>query len=371
MDLMDEKRDALNLSVQDAESAYQRLLDAIPDGVVIHSADGCMVLVNQQTEALFGYSRAELLGETMEVLMPERFRGRHQAHRASYIASPRVRPMGTGLDLYGLRKDGTEFPVEISLSPIGLGSRQLVISVIRDVTDRKQTERERAHFISAISHDLGQPLIVVNGTIRLLQRLLASGQVPTAEDLNEELESIAASTASMIAMVTELLDLARGEASRPLDLVYRSFDLVDLVKREARLQQRTTKHPIEVQSQEAELPFEGDRERLSRVVSNLLSNAVKYSPDGGEIRVSLTVKDEGERQWAVLSVADHGLGIPAADLPRIFERFHRAANVATTIAGTGIGLSGAKQTVEQHGGDIHIKSIEGSGTTVTVRLPLD
>jgi signal transduction histidine kinase len=232
--------------------------------------------------------------------------------------------------------------------------------------------RTRDEFMSAVSHDLGQPLTVVNGALQLLRRFLEQGMVPTSEELGEEVDMIAASTASMMAMIGELLDVARAQSGRPVELSYRPLDLVALVRQGVRMQQQNTELPqIRMKSAEATLPLEGDRDRLSRVVANLLSNAVKYSPAGGTITVSLTQEETEQRRWVVLSVQDAGMGIPAADLPSIFERFHRGSNVRGMIAGTGIGLAGAKQTVELHGGDIRVESVEGKGTSVTVRLPLD
>ncbi|MGH2586390.1 MAG: sensor histidine kinase [Dehalococcoidia bacterium] len=166
----------------------------------------------------------------------------------------------------------------------------------------------------------------------------------------------------------ELLDLSRLEAGRPLDLHLRPPDLVGLIHEEAAAQQlRSERHTIRFQAEPAELIGEWDAARIARVAANLLSNAVKYSPAGGTITV--TVAREGN-DWAILCVRDEGVGIPATDLPHIFERYQRGANVARWIAGTGIGLSGAHQIIEQHGGMISVESVEGEGSVFTVYLPL-
>jgi len=504
-----------------SEHAFEQFLDAVPDAVFVTADDGHMLFANQQAEVVFGYERDELLNQPIEILIPERFRVRHVPQRLAYAEAPRVRPMGQGMELLGLRKDGQEFPVEISLSPATWQGQAVVVSTVRDVTERKEAEaaihaveerfqrfveavqdysmilldsegrvaswnpgaermkgyraeeivgqhfscfypqeaisegrpelglraaaregrwedegwrvrrdgsrfwanavttalydgkrqlqgfakitrdmserhradaqreqalvreqtahhtaqvalRTRDEFMSAISHDLGQPLTVVNATLQLMRRFLESGAIPTGEELGEEVEAIAASTASMMAMVTELLDVARAASGRPLELVYGALDLVALVQGCVPVHQQMTGLPyIRVETADTVLPIDADRDRLTRVVSNLLSNAVKYSPNGGTITVSLAQEQAEERNWAVLSVRDEGVGIPAAELPEIFERFHRGSNVRDKIAGTGIGLAGAKQTVELHGGDIRIESVEGKGTTVIVRLPLD
>jgi signal transduction histidine kinase len=168
----------------------------------------------------------------------------------------------------------------------------------------------------------------------------------------------------------ELLDLTRLQLGQQLELRRTPTDLVALANRVAADQQQTTDdHTILVESAHRELVGAWDGVRLERVLENLLSNAIKYSPGGG--RITVTIADEGVGgPWAVLTVSDHGLGIPAGDLPRIFERFRRASNVEGRIAGTGIGLASARLIVEQHGGTIAVESTEGKGSAFTVRLPL-
>ena len=175
----------------------------------------------------------------------------------------------------------------------------------------------------------------------------------------------------MARLVANLLDLAQPEADGPLALARRPTDLVALVRQAVAAQQAGTgRHRLRVESGEAALVGAWDAARLERVLGNLLGNAVKYSPDGGEIAVNVAREVDAAGAWALVSVRDDGLGIPAEDLPRVFERFHRGANVAGRIGGTGIGLAAARQVIEQHGGQVAVTSREGAGTTVTVRLPL-
>jgi signal transduction histidine kinase len=178
--------------------------------------------------------------------------------------------------------------------------------------------------------------------------------------------AIERSASRMAYQVDELLDVARLQMGQDLALRIEPVDLVALARESAvEFDQRATDHVVRFEGKVTEVIAEVDRLRIERVVANLLANAVKYSPKGGEIVVTVTVED-GE---AVLSVRDRGIGIPAPDLPRIFEPFHRGANTAAT-AGTGIGLAGAKRIVEHHGGRIAVESTEGEGSTFTVRLPL-
>lgn len=174
----------------------------------------------------------------------------------------------------------------------------------------------------------------------------------------------------MAAMLDELLDLTRMEAGRPLELRRRQIDLSTLARQAAADYERAApNHLIVVEHDGQPLPGDWDPTRLERMLTNLLSNAVKYSPVGGAITLSLSRQVDSDGAWACLSVRDQGLGIPIDDLPFIFERFHRAANVVGKVSGVGIGLAGAKQIVEQHGGSMTVESREGEGSTFTVRLP--
>jgi signal transduction histidine kinase len=188
------------------------------------------------------------------------------------------------------------------------------------------------------------------------------------DELSERLLRIEEQSVHMAQMIDDLLDVARLQAGRPLELRREPCDLVALVHKTAADVQRTSdRHHLQVIVEDDPIVGELDGGRIERVVLNLLTNAVKYSPDGGEI--TLTVRREPDG-WARVDVHDQGIGIPPADLPRIFERFYRASNVGEKLAGTGLGLAGARQIVELHGGEIGAASELGQGTTLTIRLPL-
>jgi protein-histidine pros-kinase len=367
----DEPSDTFQLSLQAAGRAYHTLLDRLPVAILIRDSSGRLVFVNQEAEAVFGYSRTELVGAPVDVLVPERFRGRQQQFRLAFREQPTHRTAGPDTALPGRRKDGTEFPVDVSLSPIRLGGQQFVVDVIHDATPNQQIFQEAATLHNALVQSLLQALSTVHGTLDLLQRLLAGGFVPTAEELTEALESIATTTAGALGLGTELIDILQSGSGRLPIQACRPVDLVALVRQEVRLLQAAGEQRLVVQTPATGLHMEGDPARLSRVLAHLLANAVAYSPTAGPIHVSLTAQDEDRRRWAVFEVADQGLGIPASDLPHIFERFYRGSNVRGQRSGSGLGLFVVQQTVALHGGEIHVDSAEGRGTTATVRLPLD
>lgn len=231
--------------------------------------------------------------------------------------------------------------------------------------------RTRDEFLSSAAHDLRTPLTNIKGLSQLLRRRARRGNALDGEWLNAALASIDASATQISEQVDQLSDLTRLQMGQPLEIERRPTDLVELARRVASEQQSTTgRHQIRVHAPTEPIVGLWDGVRLARVVHNLVANAIKYSPEGGDITVTVARDREGDDPWAVLHVQDQGLGIPAADLPRIFERFQRASNVIGRIGGTGIGLASARQIIEQHGGRITVSSREGHGSRFTVRLPL-
>ena len=229
----------------------------------------------------------------------------------------------------------------------------------------------RDDFLAAASHDLKNPLAAISGTVQVLVRTRARRGTIPEERLEQALDSIGAATLQMTRQIDELLDVARLRLGQGLTLDRRPTDLVALARRGVESFQHTTeRHRLRLEVQGAgddgRIVGEWDAARLERVVDNLLANAIKYSPNGGEVGVTIThLGDEVQ-----LSVVDQGMGVPKPDLPHIFERFRRASNVAGRIGGSGIGLAAAQLTVAEHGGSIAVSSDEGRGSTFTVRLPL-
>lgn len=224
----------------------------------------------------------------------------------------------------------------------------------------------RDDFLVSVSHDLQSPLGGIKGYAQLLQRRLRGGGAVDADQMKKSVGQIEAGVARATALIHELLDLARLRGGQALELERRPTDLVALARRAVAAADQAARQAITLEAGEPTLVGLWDEARLERVLDNLLDNAVKYSPPASAIDVRVAREDD----MAVLAIRDQGLGIPAADLPHIFERFYRAANVVGRAGGTGLGLAGAHAIVEQHGGGITVESREGLGSTFTVRLPL-
>lgn len=245
----------------------------------------------------------------------------------------------------------------------------LAIDNARLYRDAQSALHQRDEFLATVVHDLKNPLTSIKASAQVLRRSALGGEADPARQAHG-LERIDAITTGMVRLLDELLDVARLDAGEPLELELAPIDLVALARQvAAEHQQRTRRHRIEVQTALPELVGAWDTVRIERLLANLVGNAVKYSPRGGRVELGIALTGAEPGNDVLLTVSDDGLGIPAADIPSIFDRFRRGANVAGRISGSGIGLASARQVVEQHGGAIEVASVEGSGTTITVRLP--
>ena len=346
-----------------AEARYRGLFEGTKDGIIVFDPDGKCVDVNPAMIEMVGYDRAELIGFPATLVAC--------GGPWSGEEGERLRREGQWRGDFELRrKNGSLLAVESSITSVPLPTGPVYVGVLRDVSERRRFEQLQEEFLSALAHDLMNPLTTVRGQTQLQRRRIARGEPLDEDRLNAALESIDTASLRMSRLVDELADVMRLRAGSEIDLHRESFDLVALARRTADDHRRATeRHQIEVISEVETLIGFWDGPRLERVLGNLLGNAIKYSPEGGEITIRIVREGNGDADVAVLSVEDCGVGIPQADLSLIFERFRRAGNVES-FAGSGIGLAGAKRIVELHGGTISVTSTEGQGSTFTVRLPI-
>ncbi len=347
---------------------FRGLLEAAPDGMVIVNDAGNILLVNAQVEALFGYQRQELIGEPVEILVPDRFAGMHLAFRNGYVSEPRTRPMGLSGDLYARRRDGSEFPVEVSLAPLETDEGLLVSAAVRDISERRgmqqEADRIKDEFFATVSHELRTPLTSMIGYGELMSDL---------EELSPQgrrfLSVIMRSAERELRLVDDLLTLVAIEESG-LAIEPAEVDLESIVREAveaARPRAEETGLDLALEIPGAAVPVRGDRDRLGQAMDNLLSNALKFTPSGGRVRVVVRTTD----RIAEVDVVDTGAGIGDGDTQQIFERLFRAPSaVELQVPGAGLGLTIALAIVEAHDGRLEVVRSGPDGTTFRLALPL-
>jgi PAS domain S-box-containing protein len=354
------------------------ILTNMADGVIITDPQGRISYVNPAACTTLGLAETELMGmeltDLVESVGLEGAKGERLMPEGSALSTALQGETVRRVERRITRRDGSEVILQVSAAPLrveGVGFAGAV-SVFRDVTPERTLEVQKDAFLSAVAHDLKNPLAGIKTLTQMLERRAGRSEDPDFAKMREGLGRIDVTTNRLTAMVNELLDVTRMQMGRPVEMDRRPVDLVELVRRVSAEHQHTTGwHPINVTVHPPQIVGHWDASRLERVVANLLSNAIKYSPGGGEIRVTIAEEVCDGTRAAVLSVDDRGMGIPEADLPFVFDRFHRGRNVAGRIPGTGIGLSGAQFIVQEHGGRIRVESREGEGTTFTVILPVE
>ena len=371
------------------ERRFRQLLEAAPDAIVEVSAEGKIVLINRVAEEMFGYVRDELLGQSVDVLVPDAIRRTHYRHRDSYLEHPRTRPMGTGLDLHARRRDGSLFPVEISLSPIQTEGGMHVTAVIRDVTERKRADKEvrrlqqqytaelearnreaeranrlKSEFLASMSHELRTPLHTIIGFSELLQE----GHDGDLNDRQQRFVGhIRRDSEHLLELINDILDLSKIEAGQ-LTLKKEVYPLARSVGEALdAVRPGAAGKGIHIEERgERDAMVDADPLRVKEMLYNLLSNAVKFTPEGGKVWVEIR-EDAG---FARVTVGDSGIGIPTEEQENIFDKFYQVGNTTRGVReGTGLGLSITKELVQMHGGWIELDSVPGEGSRFTFTLP--
>jgi PAS domain S-box-containing protein len=375
-------------SRSDAEIRLQELLELAPDAIVEVDRQGQIVFSNKVTQKLFGYSPEELLGSSVDMLLPEAARGRHAMQRADYASHPTTRPMGQRMQLSALRRDGSDLPVEISLSPIKSGDHLTVMAIIRDVSERRIFDRElrkanqelearnrevenanqlKSEFLASVSHELRTPLHTILGFTELLEEE-RQGSLNVAQ--KRFVGHVHRDSVHLLELINDILDLSKIEANK-MELQLERFDAREAVREALQALAPAAQSKGIVAETRLDLPVFvlADRVRFREIVTNLLSNAIKFTSKGGQVWVEMSLALAGN---AAISICDSGIGIAPANQEVIFDRFRQVGSTTSGVReGTGLGLAIVQRLVEMHGGTIKVDSALGRGSVFTFTIPLD
>ncbi|MBT8099409.1 MAG: PAS domain S-box protein [Gammaproteobacteria bacterium] len=356
----------------ETEAYFRTLLESAPDAMIIINEKGLISIVNAQTEKMFGYDRDQLLGQAIEILLPERLRETHVAHRNGFIRKPSLRPMGRGLNLVGRRRDGSEFPVEISLSPVRSSAGLSVSSVIRDVTEQKEMEQdiiaarqeaERANkansaFLAAASHDLRQPVQALNLLNGALRRTVTDEKALSMIDSQEH------SLTAMTNLLNSLLDISRLDAGA-ITPEWEEFPIQRLIDRlSAEFRRQASHKGLQFSASACTASVRSDPNLLSEIVQNLVSNAIRYT-DSGEVRLRCVETGDSCR----LEVEDTGIGIEPDQIDEIFKEFHQCKTTSMAKEGFGLGLAIVRRLSDLLSHDVKVVSEPGNGSCFSVSIP--
>jgi PAS domain S-box-containing protein len=344
-----------------ADEQFRLAIEAAPTGMLLMDLGGSIVLVNAQVEKLFGYPRSELLGRPIELLVPERFHANIPDFRKRQFSAPTA-PMG---ELHGLRKDGSEVPIELGLNPFRTSEGEFVLSSIVDLSQRLEIDRIRNEFVSTVSHELRTPLTSIRGSLGLLQSG-AMGQLP-----NQAAAMVAIAyknSGRLVRLINDILDIGAidsGKLTLRLGIVSLAELLQQSVEANAGFAEKCEVRLLLKQVSASDRVM-ADPDRLMQVIVNLLSNAAKFSPPGGDVLIRVLPGSTTLR----IEVEDSGVGIPKAFKVRVFEKFAQAdASATRRFEGTGLGLNISRKLVEAMGGSIGFRDAADHGTVFFVDLP--
>ncbi|MEA2360975.1 MAG: hypothetical protein QOD71_120 [Thermoleophilaceae bacterium] len=363
-----------------ADGRFIGLLESAPDAMVIVDAEGEILIANAQAEKLFGYTRQELVGHSVNMLFPHRYRARQTADRRIFFRDPRVRPMGVSLELWALRKDGAEFEVEISISPLESDDGMLAIEAIRDVTERKSFEEKlretniqleaasqaKDRFLASMSHELRTPL---NAVLGFTGTVLMGLSGPLTAEQKKQLETVQANGKLLLSLINDLLDLARIESGK-VELEFVPVNCSEVLEEiVSALRPVADEKGIElvVSAPHDDLTVRTDRRSLSQILINFTNNAIKFTDDGS-VRLVLEAHQNGGSVTR-FSVVDTGRGIKLEDREKLFAAFQQVDSADRQgFEGTGLGLYISRKLALLIDATILFESDYGVGSTFVLEL---
>lgn len=345
--------------LSDQVARTSAILENMVDGIITISEKGIIDSCNPASEHIFGYSRDEMIGQNVKMLMPNPHRDNHDGYLRNYQTTGKAQIIGIGREVEGLHKNGDLIPIDLAVSEISYRGNPLYVGLLRDITERKRLEKLKSEFVSTVSHELRTPLTSIRGALNLVMG--KAGDALSGKP-RQMLEMAERNSERLTLLINDILDLEKIESGR-MEFALRDIDLVDVVKEALQDNEgyASNNHvSLKLENNLEHAPVHGDPHRLQQVLANLISNAVKYSPEEDVVTVSVTEADGRYR----VTVSDNGNGIPENFRSQIFQRFAQADSSDTRQkGGTGLGLSISKAIIERHGGRIDYRTESGVGTS--------
>ena len=348
-----------------SEELNRAILDTVFDGIVVIDEDAMVVRFNPAAEKIFGYKSIEVIGNNVSMLMPEPYRSEHDTFLRNYLATGVKKIIGIGREVEGRRKDGSVFPLALAVTEMRKNGGRMFTGILRDITDRKQLEQQKADFYAMVTHDLKSPLTSIMG----FAELIATGKDADADTV-EMSTGILSASKKLYGLVEQFLLQSRLE-SGAMTLNLRREDAAGLImelKEEFSEQARRNGLTLTATVEDGLPAILVDRTYIMRALANLAQNAVNYTPEGGEVALSATRRIGDTGDFVVLSVSDTGPGIAPEDQAKVFQKYFRAEGRAGT-KGAGLGLAIVKAVAEAHKGRVELKSEPGKGSVFSLILP--
>jgi PAS domain S-box-containing protein len=351
--------------IHDKEARTRAIVETVVDGIITISERGIIETVNPATQRIFGYSAEEMVGQNVKMLMPAPYHEEHDGYLSHYVKTGEKHVIGIGREVQGQRKDGSVFSLELAVSEMEVAGQRMFTGIIRDITERKQTEKMKEEFISTVSHELRTPLTSIRGSLGLLIGG-AVGDIP--EKAVSLLDIAHKNTERLLLLINDILDMSKLESGK-MDINLKEVKVRPFLEHAIEANASyATQHNVtyELGSCVDDAVIQADEDRMMQVMSNLMSNAAKFAPADSHVEISAV----RHKHLIRISVTDHGCGIKKEFASQIFEKFTQQDSSDTRrVGGTGLGLNITKSIIEKHGGYISFVSEEGVGTTFYFDLP--
>lgn len=354
-------------SLQESEARQSAIVESMVDGLITISDKGIIQDVNKSAEKIFGFTQRELLGNNINMLMPEPDSSAHDGYLENFHRTSVAKIIGIGREVEGKRKDGSTFPMDLSVNKIQVEGNVMYSGIVRDITERKRVEKLKNEFVSTVSHELRTPLTSIRGALDLITGG-AAGKLP--DEANSLLDIASNNTERLLLLINDILDIQKIE-SGIASFKFSKSEIMPIIERAveenaAYAQQYDVNYQIVNSIDDGKVFVDPDR--VIQVMNNLLSNAAKYSPQGGLVEINVS---RHSNDVIRVAVTDHGKGIPEDFQSKLFDKFTQSDSSDTRrVGGTGLGLSIAKAIVEKHGGKMGFLSSENIGTTMYFELPV-